>query len=81
MGLVILRDGTRIELTEDQDMRLAKMIMLLPAHRLVTVNGVTFSQNDIDLEAERKAKLPQQTRLAIEVASVENKRKVGMENY
>jgi hypothetical protein len=79
MGKVILRDGSSTELTPEQDMQLAKMIMLLPAHQLMKVNGLTFSQNDIDLEAERKDKLPKQMGLAIEVATVEVKRKRTME--
>lgn len=71
MGLVILRDGTRIETTEEQTLALAKMIMLLPPYKLMKLNGIEFSANDIDLEAERKARLPQQIGLAIEVATVE----------
>lgn len=79
MGFVILRDGTRIDTTEEQDLALAKMIMILPPYKLMKLNGVEFSTNDIDLEAERKARLPQQMGLAIEVQTVEKpKRRIDL---
>lgn len=79
MGKIILRDGTVVELTEEQDFKLAKMIMYLPNHKLMKIAGATFSANDIDLEAGRLAKLPKQMGLAIEVKTVDKKRIRNME--
>ena len=79
MGFVILRDGTRIELDESQSIALAKAIMIFPPYKLMKINGVEFSVNDIDLEAERKARLPQQMGLALEVQTVEKQpRKIDL---
>lgn len=79
MGKIVLNDGTLIELTDEQSISLAKAIMILPHHKLLIMDGVTFSVNDIDQEASKKARLPQQTRLGIEVASVEPKVQRRME--
>jgi hypothetical protein len=51
------------------------MIMILPHHKIIKVNGVEFCINDIDLEAERLAKLPQQGRFSIEVETVAPKKR------
>ena len=75
MGKAYLRNGTIIDLSEEQTIALAKAIMILPWHKMIKLNGVEFCVNDLDLEAKRIAELPQQGKLGIvtEVVRVEKK--------
>lgn len=65
MSHVYLKDGRRIDITYDESVRLAKYIMLIPDFKVFMMGGVSFATKDIDYEAERLSKLPQQMKLEI----------------
>lgn len=76
MGFVYLSRGRRVELTYDESIKLAKYIMLLPDFKKFILGGVWFSTSEIDLETEKKSKLPEQYKLDIRTKVLDLKRKV-----
>jgi hypothetical protein len=65
VGWVFLKNGKQFEIDEEQSIRLAKYIMLLPDFKYFTLAGERLCIKDIDFEAHRLSKLPQQTKLDI----------------
>jgi hypothetical protein len=69
LNKIYLKDGRVIELTEDESMKLAKYMMLLPEHKVFSMGGISFAIKDLDYDAKEKAKLPQQMKLDIRTKS------------
>lgn len=79
MGQVFLKDGRIIPLTEEQTYSLAKLIMFIPYHKKIKLGNETFSLDQLDHEAKRISRLPQQTGIGINVGPVKETRKKVME--
>lgn len=69
MNKVYLKNGVVVELDNDESIRLAKYMMLLPEYKVFTLGGVSFAIKDLDYDAKEKAKLPQQLKLDIRCKS------------
>jgi hypothetical protein len=69
LNQVYLKNGVIVEVNDDESMALAKYIMLFPPHKYFTMGGVSFRVKDLDFDAKRLSKLPQQGKLDIRMKS------------
>jgi hypothetical protein len=67
---VYLKNGKQFEVDEEQAIKLAKYIIILPEFKYFTLAGETFCIKDIDFEAHRLSKFPQQTKLDIRAKTI-----------
>jgi len=73
MGQLFLKDNRILGLDEEQSLYLAKLIFFIPNHKKIKLKGEVFTLDDIDGDAYRKSKLPQQTGMGLNVATVDKR--------
>jgi len=73
MGRVYLKDGRILDITEEQSIYLAKLFFFIPDHKSIKLADEVFTFADLDYDAYRRAKLPQQTGMELGVPIVDNR--------
>lgn len=59
MSKVFLTNGQVIDITQEESLKLAKLIMFLPDWRSIGIRGRKFTVKDIDLKKGREYRNPQ----------------------